>query len=262
LTRAAALLVALGAGVVALAAPSSARADDALPPPPGRHVLDEAGWLSPDEERRLDSMLSDYEAKTSNQFVVAIFRTLGGEDLADRSQRIAEHWGIGQAAKDNGVLLAVYADERAMSLEVGYGLEPVITDLVATRVRRDILEPAFREGRYYEGIRSGMQALAEAAAGEFRAPRRDPGARPDLDVRVILALLVIALILGSVLRRVRGAPLVLGPGGSRRVPRVRGGWMLGRPSGGGGFRIGGGSGGGGFRGGGGSFGGGGSRGSW
>jgi uncharacterized protein len=239
------------------------RADRALPPPPAEYVLDEVDWLTPGEERALNRTLLDYERKTSNQFVVALFRSLEGEDQADWSQRVAEAWGIGQEGKDNGVLLVAFADERRLGLEIGYGLEGAITDLEATLIRTEILEPAFRNGERFTGVRDALAALAEAAGGEYRGTGRansdrERGRRFPWGALVIL-LIVIAV---SSARR-RGGPMVLGPPSFGRRGRAfrRSPWIGGGFGGGLGGGFGGGRGGG-FSGGGGAFGGGGSRGSW
>jgi uncharacterized protein len=162
------------------------------------------------------------------------------------------------------MLLAVYAVERKIAIEVGYGLEGRVTDLTSDLIIREQMGPAFAEGRYAEGIGAGVEALIAASRGEFLgsgttvADRKRGGRDQTLLWIVILAI----LLLGAVGRRRRAwGPTVLGPwygpyggglGGSQGFGRG------GRPPGGG-FRVGGG---GTFRGGGGSFGGGGARGGW
>lgn len=246
----------------ALVAPASARD---IPGPPAAHVLDEAGWLSPSEESSLSQELLGYERETSNQIVVAVFRSLDGEDLADFSQRVAEAWGVGRGDRDNGILLAVYVAERQVDIEVGYGLEAVVTDLIAEDIRTGILVPAFREQRYAAGLADAVQALKAAARGEYQGTGRalsdeDRDGGPPFWV-LLLLFLVIAI---AVSRLQRSGGMILGPPGWGDAGRGwrwtgGGGWGGGF---GGGFGGGGGGGGGGFRGGGGSFGGGGASGSW
>jgi uncharacterized protein len=229
-----------------------------VPPTPETYVLDEADWLDAGEEARLSNELLRYERETSNQLVVAIFRSLEGEDLADFSQRVAQGWRIGQAEHDNGILLAVFVEDRAIDIEVGYGLEPVVTDAIAAQIRTRILAPALREGRYADGIFAAIDALQAAARGEFEGTGRAESDRPKrFPLRTVLLPILAFLVLSAVLGRLGAlqGPMVLGPpswGQSGRAFRtMRGGF-------GGGFR----GGGGGFRGGGGSFGGGGARGKW
>lgn len=228
-----------------------------IPPPPREFVYDEAGWLSPQEERQLIEMLLDFERESSNQIVVAVFRSLEGEDLADFSHRVAEAWKIGQADRDNGVLLAIYAEDRQIDIEVGYGLEPVITDLIASQIIAEDLRPAFRAGRTFEGIAAGVRNLMAASRGEYQGSGRanadeSKGRSRGLPIPFFL-LLILFLVLGR--RRRRG---LLGP--MLFYGAMSG---LGGRRGGGGFGGRGGFGGGGsFLGGGGGFGGGGARGGW
>jgi uncharacterized protein len=252
-----------GAGALLLLAVATApgRARD-VPPAPATYVLDEGGWLSSAQEARLSADLLGYERETSNQIVVAVFRSLDGEDLADFSQRVAEAWGVGRREKDNGILLAVYVAERQIDIEVGYGLEGVVTDAVANGIRTGILVPAFRARRFADGIFQAVDALKAAARGEYEGTGR---ALSDTDRRrtspLVPFLVFLALVI--LLHRARGGGgLILGPPGwgpsGRGYRSFDRGW--GSPGGGGGF--GGSGGGGGFRGGGGSFGGGGARGGW
>lgn len=191
---------------------------------------------------------------------MAIFRSLEGESLEDFSIRLAQQWRIGQKSLDNGAILLVFVDDRKMRLEVGYGLEPVIPDIVAGGLIRDTLAPRFRERRYAAGLEAAAEAIY-ARIGGGPAPARPPArpASPPLPLTSWLLLLLIFGVLGTaVLSVMRNA--------SRRSYTVgRGGWISGGPIvRGGGFSRGGGfpRGGGGFSGGGGRFGGGGASGSW
>ena len=245
----------------ALAPASSARD---VPRAPSSYVLDEADWLDAADEQRLSRDLLEYERETSNQIVVAVMRSLDGEDLADFSQRVAESWGIGQKARSNGILLAIYVEERMIDIEVGYGLEPIVTDAIANEIRTRILVPALQEGRHAEGISDAVHALQAAARGEFEGTGRarsdeERGSGPPPIVVVLLVIFVMILIA----RASRGGGTSFGPPGwgpgGRGFRTMRGGGMGGLGGLGG---FGGSRGGGGFRGGGGSFGGGGARGGW
>jgi uncharacterized protein len=193
---------------------------------------------------------------------VAIFRSLEGESLEDYSIRLAQRWRIGQKSLDNGVILLVFVEDRKVRMEVGYGLEPVIPDIVAGNLIRDTLAPRFREQRYAAGIEAVTEAIYARIAGEA-GPRATPGPSTPrggpLPVSATLLMLVIFGIFGvAVLSAMRNA--------SRRgFTAGRRGWTSSGPiffpgGGGGGWSRGGG--GGGFSGGGGSFGGGGASGSW
>ncbi len=242
-------------GIVALALLLSSVAAWALevPEKPLGRVSDFAGLLSPADRAHIESRLRTVEEASSNQFAVAIFRSLEGESLEDFSIRLAEAWKVGHAGRDNGLLLLVFVDDRKVRIEVGYGLEGTIPDAVAGRVIRDVLAPPFREGRYAEGIFAAVEALDAASRGEFQPlPDRGRGVpAPIAGLVPFLLLLIFIGVLGSLRRAAH-----LGP----RSRRAHGGgfWWIGP----GGFGGGLGGGGGGFGGGGGGFGGGGASGGW
>lgn len=193
--------------------------------------------------------------------VVAIFRSLDGESLEDYSIRLAEQWKVGQKGLDNGVIFLVFLQDRKMRLEVGYGLEPTLTDAVASAILSTAVAPRFREGRIADGIAAGLDAIDAAIRGEFRGAPRETR-RDDGIPAVVPLLFVVLVILGIVFSAYRNAAY------ARRNGWTGGSHGWGRPSSGGwggggfgGFSRGGGSSGG-FSSGGGSFGGGGSSGSW
>ena len=104
--------------------------------------------------------------------VVAIFRSLEGESLEDYSVRLAERWRIGQKGLDNGVILLVFAEDRQIRLEVGYGLESVIPDAVASRIIREVIAPQFRDGRYATGLENAAREVYARIGPGARAPAR------------------------------------------------------------------------------------------
>jgi uncharacterized protein len=239
-----------------------------IPPAPAMRMNDYAGVLTAAERDRLETQLTEREAVTGAQMVIAIFKSLEGESLEDYSIRLAQQWRVGQKSLDNGVILLVFVDDRKVRMEVGYGLEPVIPDAVAGRIIRDVIGPRFREQRYAAGLAAAVQAVFErvdtkADPGKRAPQQRDQGFSP---LWMFLIFIVIGVLL---LREMRGP--------DRRAARnaytARGrGWYApaavfpwfgsGRGGGGGFFGGGGGGGGGGFSGGGGSFGGGGASGDW
>jgi uncharacterized protein len=194
--------------------------------------------------------------------VVAIFKSLGGESLEDFSVRLAQAWRVGQQGLDNGVIFLVFVDDRRMRLEVGYGLEPTLTDALASSILRDVVGPRFREGRLVDGLAAGLDAIDRVIAGTYAAEKPPPRpARPGPG-QIALGLFVLVVLAAIVL------PALMGSATSRRLARH--GWTGGRSGWGGPFITGGGwsdgrrggGGLGGFRGGGGRFGGGGASGSW
>ncbi len=244
---------------IAIASATSIVAADPLPPKPSHYVSDAAGVLSPQVVAALNARLEAFERETSNQVIVAIFPKIP-ENFAfeDFTQRTAEAWGVGQDKDDNGVVLFVFPNDRRTRIEVGYGLEGALPDIVAKRIIENELLPAFRTGDFNTGISRGVNAILQATRGEYRGSGRTDGeTAEDADGTWLIFLLFVLLILFIVAanRHMMRGGTYYGPRGRRTVwtPPISGGWS----SGGGGFR-----GGGGFSGGGGSFGGGGASGSW
>jgi len=208
----------------------------------GGYVNDEAGLVSAQTELKIESFLRSFEASDSTQLVILTIDSLQGESLEDYSLRVVDSWKIGQKGKDNGALLLIAKAERKIRIEVGYGLEGKLTDLLAGRIIDNEMTPRFKAGDYEGGIIAGVSAMAEAVRGEYQGT----GNTSHKKKRSPWGSLALLLFLG---------PGMLLFGGGRRGRR-RGGFFIG---GGGGF---GGGGGGGFSGGGGGFGGGGSSGGW
>ena len=196
--------------------------------------------------------------------VIAIFRSLEGESLEDYSIRLAQQWRIGQKGLDNGLILLVFAQERKVRVEVGYGLEPTITDVVASQIIRESIAPRFREGRYG----AGLEAAVAAVFGRIEAKASPARPKPEGTHLPLVGLVAFLGILGVI-----GVILLQEAFSSRRFLQRngytagRGGWVppvIVPPLWGGGWsgRGGGGGGGGFLGGGGGSFGGGGASGDW
>ncbi len=259
---------------------------------------DLAGVLPAERAARLEERLAAFERETSHQIVLLTVPSLEGEAIEPFALRVAESWRIGHAGLDNGIVVVVAPKDRQARIEVGYGLEGVVPDAVASRVLRERMFPSFREGRVADGIETGLEALMAAARGEAipEARRsRERGVPPPGDLGALLPIIFFSGLLGSMLALPfrRGAPLLgaglggLAGGGLAYLlvgllPAAGGAALLGfilglhhpgvlRPGRGGlgrwgdyGGGFGGGSSGdsGGFSGGGGGFGGGGASGKW
>lgn len=251
-TAAAALALALAA----------AGAETPIPPLTGP-VVDAAGLLDRGSVRRLEALARAARAAEGGQGVqlqYLVVRSLEGAPIEDYSIRVAEAWKIGTRGKDNGVLVTVAVEDRAVRIEVGGGLEGGLTDVQASRIVRGTVVPAFRAGRYGEGLYdAGVQILSALGAlpADVRESARGRGrgrgvtGLPPL-AGAAIALFVILSIVGNVLRG-------FGPRRRRHL------WWGGGPWTGGGFGgggWGGGGGGGGWSGGGGGFSGGGASGRW
>lgn len=250
--------------VFALAGPAQAQS---FPKLTGR-VVDAANLLDPAQEAQLTARLATLEKESGRQLVVATIPDLGDYDIADYGYRLGRTWAIGSKDKDDGVLLIVAPKERKVRIEVGYGLEGVLTDALSSRIIRNDIVPRFKANDYPGGIIAGTQSLATllalppeearkqaaAAEAEQQNTRSDSGGIP-----FVFILFLLFFVLPMFFRRGRGRRRY----GDSALPVILWGSMLGgggRSSGWGGG--GGGFGGGGFGGGGGSFGGGGSSGSW
>lgn len=219
-----------------------------VPPLSGR-VNDTAKVLSAGEAKALEQRLAEYEQQTGHQFALLTIPSLEGEDIAGYSIRVAEKWGLGDKQRDDGALLLIAINDRKMRIEVGYGLEPSIPDVLAGRIIRNVMAPRFRSGDYAGGINEAFDAMMRAAAGEaVGIPVREPKSADWHGLAWPLFWLVLFFVFGMSRGRKRGGFVFLpGMGG---LGGHRGGF------GGGGF------GGGGFGGGGGGFGGGGASGGW
>jgi len=228
-----------------------------IPPKPTDYVNDYANILNSNEVRVLSRMLRAYEDTTSNQIVVAIFPDAGGYPVEDFSIRLAEAWKVGQKGRDNGIILAIFLKERKVRIEVGYGLEDMVTDAQSIQIIRRFITPRFRQGDYFGGIQAGVQALMQAASGKYEALQKKSRGSKGIptDTAALIVFLLISFLAMGFSRRKRGMVM-----DSRGWHRGGGPIFWGGFGGGGGFS--GGGGGGGFFGGGGSFGGGGATGSW
>lgn len=210
------------------------------------HINDTAGIISAQMELRIEQALSEFERSDSTQLVVLTIPSLEGGSLEDYSLRVAEAWGVGQKDKDNGALLLIARDEHKVRIEVGYGLEGRLTDLLSGRIIDNEIVPRFKTGDFDGGVAAGLAAMIEAVRGEYQgtgATRKQRRKNP-------FGLLALLLFGGPFLLSILG-------GQSRRGRYRRGGFWIGGGGLGGGF-----GGGGGFSGGGGGFGGGGASGGW
>ncbi|HJT62653.1 MAG TPA: YgcG family protein [Burkholderiales bacterium] len=269
-------------------------AQAAVPPLTAR-VTDLTGTLTREQQAGLERMLQEFEARKGSQLAVLMVPSTAPEAIEQYALRVAEQWKIGRKKVDDGAIMVVAKDDRALRIEVGYGLEGALNDATANRIIRELIVPRFREGDFYGGINAGLDRMMRVIDGEpLPAPAKSaPGAQGGT-FQMLPVLLILALVAGSILRAVLGRFLgaaatggavgfvawilagamamallagvvafvfTLMGGGGRRLggfPGMYGGGGFGRGGGWGG----GGFGGGGFRGGGGGFGGGGASGRW
>lgn len=131
------------------------------------YVNDYAQVLTSDQKAQLDTDLQQFYESTSNQVVVAIIPNLGGQDIESYANDLFRLWGVGEKTKNNGVLLLIAMSEHRLRIEVGYGLEGAIPDALAGRIINNTIAPHFKTSDYYGGISAGVQAIEQAARGEY-----------------------------------------------------------------------------------------------
>lgn len=239
-------------------------------------VVDAANVIPADVEASLDAKLTAFETRTRRQFVVATVPSLESYDIADYGYRLGREWGIGDKDREDGVILLVAPNDKKVRIEVGYGLEPVLTDGYSTLIVQNTILPAFKAGDMPGGIVAGADAIIKqlelppeeaakvAQAAETSASEGEGGF--PFGLLVWAAFLFLFFILPMMRGRRRGGRHNGTLTGSTVGDIVL--WEVGKgiargASGGGGWGGGGfGGGGGGFSGGGGSFGGGGASGGW
>lgn len=248
-------------------------------------VVDAANLLSPQQESELNAKFAALETASSRQLVVATIPSLEGYEIEDYGYRLGRAWGIGQSQANNGTILIVAPNERKVRIEVGYGLEPILTDGYSSLIIQNAILPRFKQGDMAGGIIVGadeiikqLQAPPEEAekraqAANAERPQQSSDGQsffPFVFWGIILLFVVLPMLGRGRGRRYRargfggsGWPIVLWTI-ANEMDRGRrgGGWGSGGWGGGSGGGGWGGGGGGGFSGGGGSFGGGGASGSW
>lgn len=219
-------------------------------------VVDTAGLLDAGTEASLTEKLEALETKTTDQIVVVTLKSLQGETIEQYGYQLGRNWGVGQKEKNNGALLIVAVKERKVRIEVGYGLEGVLTDALTKVIIDSAIVPRFRAGDFPGGIVAGTTDLITALTGgkeTLLARQPEPDAtRYQSTIDTIFTIIIFLVIAYHIYLIFTGGTAVLGRSGSSRSGSS--GWS----SGGGGWS----GGGGGFGGGGGSFGGGGSSGGW
>lgn len=226
-------------------------------------VVDQAGVISSDGKTRIEAKLKDLEDKSGIQLVVATVKSLEGGDIETYANQLFRTWKLGQAQKNNGVLLLVAPNEHKVRIEVGYGLEGTLTDALSSVVIASAIIPRFKAGDFSGGIERGVDGIISILSGDtadwqpkVNVRQDDPAADFDQIFPFLFFLLIIFIFWylthnssgpGGGMTRRGGGPVFIPYGGSS--------WGGGWGGFGGGF-------GGGFSGGGGSSGGGGASGGW
>lgn len=199
------------AALLALALATAAWAEVPVPPLTAR-VTDLTGTLRPEQARTIEERLRDFEARKGSQIAVLMVPSTEPEAIEQYGIRVAEAWKLGRKGIDDGVLLLVAKQDRRLRIEVGYGLEGVISDAVASRVINEIITPYLKEGDFYGGISAGVDRIMRLIEGEpLPAPRKDvPSGIAELLPFIFIPALVVGQIVRLLFGRLLGASLVGG----------------------------------------------------
>ena len=271
--------------LLALLLCGAAQAEVPVPPLSAR-VIDLTATLDAQQKQALEARLAAFEKNKGAQLAVLLVPTTQPETIEQFALRVAEAWKLGRKGVDDGALLLVAKDDRALRIEVGYGLEGALNDATAKRIIAEIITPFFKRGEFYAGIDAGTAAMMRVIEGEPLPPPQRAAASGSYDIESLLFIAFgLVVVVGGMLRALLGrfpAALLMGGGlgllawlvAASLFAALLVGVMAflfvllggsGRGLGGhsrGGFGHGGFGGGGGFSGGGGGFGGGGASGRW
>ena len=195
-----------------------AGAQIAVPPLSGR-VTDQTATLSAEQKATLEQTLQAFEARKGSQLAVLIVPTTATEPIEQYALRVAEQWKLGRKQVDDGAVLVVAKSDRALRIEVGYGLEGALNDATSKRIISEIITPRFKQEDFYGGITAGVAQIIRVVDGE---PLPEPNATPAggmADIQqYIPVIFILALVVGGLLRAVLGRfPGALATGGAVAV---------------------------------------------
>jgi uncharacterized protein len=239
-----------------------------FPAKPSTLVTDYTNTLSDGDKQNLETKLVAFDDTSSTQIAVAIIKSVGDYDIAEYATQLGRKWAVGQKGKNNGIIILVAIDQHKIAIEVGYGLEGALPDVIAKEIIENDMRPAFRQNDYYGGLNTATDDIIKYTKGEYKAdakPASDSNTGGGIFAIIFIVIIVLVIIFRN---RGGGGQIIGGRGGASPFWWFLAGDLLGSSGrggggwGGGGF--GGGSGGGGGFGGfgGGSFGGGGASGGW
>ena len=189
------------------------------------HVIDQTGTLSAEQLRSLEQTLRAFEVRKGSQLAVLIVPTTQPETIEQFGIRVADKWKLGRKKVDDGAILLVAKNDRTVRIEVGYGLEGVLTDALSKRIIETAIIPYFKQQDFYAGIKTGMELIQKVVDGETLPPppKQQAGQSEEGLLTYLPILFIIALIVGSVLRSIFGR--VLGAGITGAVVAALG-WVL------------------------------------
>jgi len=200
LVRAIALVLAIGSSTAA------AYAETPIPASPTAWVTDTAGLLTAQTVNDQNVRLRDYQRKTGHQILVYIAPTTGGVPVDDWSVRAFKQWKIGRKGLDDGLALFIFSQDRTFRIEVGYGLESKVPDVLAARILRETIAPALRAGKPDEGVTAGidriLQLTGEAASANV-PPATDVAPADTVSFSPLQIVIIVLVIVGFIFLAIR-----------------------------------------------------------
>lgn len=174
-------------------------------PPLTARITDQAALLTPEQKASLEQKLQAFEARKGSQLAVLIVPSTAPETIEQYALRVVEQWKLGRKKVDDGALMLIATTDRALRIEVGYGLEGALNDATSKRIISEIITPHFKLGDFYGGITAGVDQIIRVIDGE---PLPEPGriaasGMADLQQYVPI-IFMLALVVGGVLRSLLG----------------------------------------------------------
>lgn len=179
-----------------------------IPPKPAKAdqdaVYDYAKLLSDSQKVALKERLVRYSDSTSTQIVIAIIPSTNGENIAYLGAQWLAKWGIGQADKDNGILITLAKNDRKININTGYGVEHLLTDAMSRRIIEKRIIPEFKRGNYYAGLYAGTDAIFEVLNGEYTNTNTSTTSSNGVPVGLVVFLVFLFIVLIIVLSNHKG----------------------------------------------------------
>lgn len=194
-------------GLLLLLLPWMALAEEVAVPPLSARVTDLTGTLQPEQKAALEARLAAFEQKKGSQIAVLLVPTTQPEAIEQYGIRVAEAWKLGRKGVDDGILVLMATNDRAVRIEVGYGLEGVIPDAIAKRVIEEIMIPYFRTGDVAGGLNAGVERLIGLIDGEPLPPPKQQTASGGAFDKFFPIVFIAAIVIGGLLRAIFGKVL-------------------------------------------------------
>jgi uncharacterized protein len=174
-------------------------------PPLVGHVTDQTATLTTEQEAALEQTLQTFEAKKGSQLAVLIIPTTAPEAIEQYALRVAEQWKLGRKKVDDGAILVIAKNDRALRIEVGYGLEGALNDATCKRIISEIITPHFKQEDFYGGIVAGVDQITRVIDGEPLPKPKEQSYEDTTDIQQYIPIIfILALVVGGILRSVLG----------------------------------------------------------